>query len=50
MMYIPNDDKQKYTLLKIKLLVELFWHCYLEPAFNDLKKVPKVFKLFLVLV
>ena len=41
--YIPNDDKQNYHIIILKLLVEKFVHRKFESNKSDLIEVPKVF-------
>ena len=45
LMFIPNDNVQKYPFCKFKLLVKMLNIAGFKPTSKDLIKVPKVFKL-----
>ena len=42
-MHNPNDDTQNYSISRLQLLVETFWHIELnEPTNENSIKFPKV--------
>ncbi len=43
LMYILNNNKQKYPVFKLKLFVEKLRHGQFELTNQDLRKVPKFF-------
>ena len=46
LMYIPNDDRQIYTVCRSHLLVEMFGHSLNELTNQSLIEVPKVVPTF----